>query len=177
MSIVISGDGTMQQMASGGITGGATLTQETAVASTSGTSIDFTSIPSWVKRITVVFSGVSTSGVSSRLVQIGSTTFTTTGYSSYAVLTGSGSVSGASSTAGFLMVNSGSSSDSIGGSMVLVNLTGNTWASSHATSINTDNGSFGGGSVTLGNTLDRIRITTVGGTNTFDAGSINILYE
>jgi hypothetical protein len=34
-----------------------------------------------------------------------------------------------------------------------------------------------GGSVTLSGTLDRVRITTVSGTDTFDAGSINILYE
>jgi hypothetical protein len=33
------------------------------------------------------------------------------------------------------------------------------------------------GSKTLAGTLDRIRITTVNGTDTFDAGQINILYE
>jgi hypothetical protein len=36
---------------------------------------------------------------------------------------------------------------------------------------------FAGASVTLPGTLDRVRITTVNGTDTFDAGSINILYE
>jgi hypothetical protein len=33
------------------------------------------------------------------------------------------------------------------------------------------------GTKSLSATLDRIRITTVNGTDTFDAGSINILYE
>jgi hypothetical protein len=157
-------------------TGVGVLTAGTAVASTSGTSIDFTSIPSWVKRITVMFNGVSTNGTSNRLIQIGSTTFTTSGYSSYAMLTGSSSIIGSGSTAGFLMANA-SASDLIGGAMVLFNVTGNTWASNHATSLGTANGSFGGGSLALGGVLDRVRITTVNGTDTFDAGSINILYE
>jgi len=154
------------------------LVSATAVASTSGTSIDFTSIPSWVKRITVMFAGVSTSGTSNRLIQIGSTTFTTSGYSSYAMLTGSTSIAAATTgvTAGFVMATN-SAADVIGGSMVLVNVTGNTWASSHATSLVTTNASFGGGYLALGGTLDRVRITTVNGTDTFDAGSINILYE
>lgn len=151
------------------------LQRGTAVTA-SGTSVDFTSIPSWVKRITVMFDGVSTSGTSNRLVQIGSTTFTTSGYSSYSMNTGSSGIVGAGSTAGFLMALN-SAADVVGGSMVLVNVTGNTWASNHATSLSTANGSFGGGSIALGGTLDRVRITTVNGTDTFDAGSINILYE
>ena len=35
----------------------------------------------------------------------------------------------------------------------------------------------GGGSVTLSGALDRVVLTTVGGTDTFDAGSVNIIYE
>lgn len=38
------------------------LVAATAVASTSGTSIDFTGIPAWVRRVTVMFNGVSTNG-------------------------------------------------------------------------------------------------------------------
>jgi len=58
------------------------IVRGTAVASTSGTSIDFTAIPAWVERITVMFQGVSTSGTSFVLVQLGtgSTTYTTSGY-------------------------------------------------------------------------------------------------
>jgi hypothetical protein len=154
------------------------ISRGTAVASTSGTSIDFTSIPSWAKRITIMFAGVSTSGTSNRLIQIGSTTFTTSGYSSYSMLTGLNTISAATSgvTAGFVMATN-SAADVIGGSMVLVNVTGNTWASSHATSLVTTNACFGGGYIALGGTLDRVRITTVNGTDTFDAGTINILYE
>jgi hypothetical protein len=51
------------------------------------------------------------------------------------------------------------------------------WVSSHTYRQLSTNALFGGGTVTLGGTLDRVRITTVNGTDTFDAGTINILYE
>lgn len=154
----------------------------TAVASTSGTSIDFTSIPSWVKRITVMFSDVSTSGVSSFLVQIGSGSVTTTGYKS-----GSGGASvssnttiGANSTTGFIVHNAYAAGAN-SGIMTLALISSNTWVESHSSY--TVGGAFtfmytgGGTSSALSGSLDRVRITTVNGTDTFDAGSINILYE
>ena len=155
---------------------GVGITLGTAVASTSGTSIDFTGLPSTAKRITVMFSGVSTSGTSNKLIQIGSTTFTTSGYISIGLLTGVSSVANSGSTAGFLIATN-NAADGISGSMVLVNVTGNTWSSNHGASLSTSNGSFGGGSLALGGVLDRVRITTVNGTDTFDAGTINISYE
>ena len=59
---------------------GGVLTSGTAVASTSGTSITFSSIPSWAKRVTVMFNGVSTSGSSNIQVQLGAGSTTTSGY-------------------------------------------------------------------------------------------------
>jgi hypothetical protein len=177
MAITISGSGTMGVMASGGITGGATITSGTAVASTSGTSIDFTGIPSWVKRITVMFNGVSTSSTSNYLVQVGSTTFQTTGYSSRALRDGT---SASTSTAGFLLTSSFGAGSLNGGLVTLANISGNLWV---FTSILCDatggNNNYAGGYMTsaLSGALDRVRITTVNGTDTFDAGSINILYE
>ena len=74
------------------------LTLGTAVASTSGTSIDFTSIPSTVKRITIMFDGVSTNGTSRGMIQIGTSSgVATSGYSGGA---GYGTTTGANS-AGF----------------------------------------------------------------------------
>jgi len=154
----------------------APLISGTAQASTSGTSIDFTSIPSWVKRITVMFSGVSTNGTSLVQFQLGAGSVTTTGY------IGSGGLyptnTGANSTTGMLIEAVGSASANRVGSMVIQNITGNTWVSSgvfgsnHAAIV-----TQGASSITLGGTLDRIRVTTVNGTDTFDAGSINIMYE
>jgi hypothetical protein len=154
------------------------LTSGTAVASTSGTALDFTGIPSWVKRITVMFSGVSTNGASQMQVQIGSGSFTTSGYSSYAISVGNAvATSGNVLTSGFhTFVQSASSVRH--GHMIITNITGNTWVASHV--IGDAGASFslsGGGNVALSDTLTQVRITTVNGTDTFDAGSINILFE
>jgi hypothetical protein len=148
----------------------------TAVASTSGTSIDFTSIPSWVKRVTVVFNEVSTNGGSETLIQIGTSSgVVSSGYLSTSV--GTAVSAGVSNyTTGFGIRND-SSSYVMSGHMVITNISGNIWISSHTTKVSTAVCPVGGGSITLGGVLDRVRITTVNGTDTFDAGSINILYE
>jgi len=153
----------------------------TAVASTSGTSIDFTSIPAGVKRITVMFSGVSTNGTSNLLVQSGSGSVTTSGYVSASTVVNAvagNSTTGITSTAGFIAY-SASASNSTSGFFTLVNVSGNVWVSSNTLYLAAGNVycESGAGTVTLSGTLDRVRITTVNGTDTFDAGSINILYE
>ena len=152
------------------------ITSGTAVASTSGTSIDFTSIPSWVKRVTVMFSGVSTNGTSSYLVRIGSGSVLATGYTSTASYMTT-TPNTASDTTGFI-IRSDNASNNICGAMVLYNISGNNWVETWAGGGTGNNQSYvGGGAVSLSGTLDRVRITTVNGTDTFDAGSINILYE
>lgn len=73
----------------------------TAINSISGTSIDFTRYQVGLK-ITVMFSGVSTNGSSPYLIQIGSTSITTSGYSSSSITAGgSNSVIGINATTGF----------------------------------------------------------------------------
>ena len=155
------------------------FTAGTAVASTSGTSINFTSIPSWVKRITVMFSGVSTSGSSLIQLQIGAGSVEATGYlSGAASLVNGASVNGANSTTGFLVSGAGASTFVIHGSATISLIGSNVWAMSFAGGRSDAAAALSaGGSKTTSGTLDRIRITTVNGTDTFDAGSINILYE
>jgi len=155
------------------------FTSSTAVASTSGTAIDFTGIPSWVKRITVMFNGVSTNGVSKKQLQIGSSTFTISGYKSSATYTATANVTvGGISTTGFLISNGNGEADKLTGHMILTNISGNTWVSSSVGSFDSDTTTWaGGGNVSLSATLDRLRITTVNGTDTFDEGSVNIMYE
>lgn len=154
--------------------------QATAQATTSGTAKDFTGIPSWAKRITIMLTGVSTNGTSLLLIQVGSGSFETTGYDSSASIGGTGIVT-AGSTAGFLFEASGGGGASAArhGVITLCNISGNTWVSSHAGSYGNAGLAFiaGGGSKTLSGALDRLRITTVNGTDAFDAGSVNILYE
>jgi len=160
-----------------GVTG-APLQRGTAVASTSGTSIDFTGIPSWVSRVTLMFSGVSTNGTSSTIVQLGTgvtPTYTTSGY------LGSASTSGgtvANFSSGFMVNNSVAAASVVHGHVVLINLSGNLWTESGVLGLSDSaNNRTSGGSVTLGEALTALRITTVTGVNTFDAGSINIVYE
>ena len=154
---------------------------QTAVATTSGTSIDFTSIPAGVKRISVHFVGVSTNGGSDYLIQIGDTGgIETSGYlgSSGRLVTGT---NGLAYTAGFA-INNGTQAASYvtHGSMVLslVKSSTFTWAA---------NGVFGGsdsytntvsgGSKSTSAELDRVRLTTVNGSDVFDAGLVNISWE
>ena len=154
------------------------ITSGTAQASTSGTSIDFTGIPSGVKRITVMFSEVSTSGTSASLIQIGSGSVANTGYVSTSNSTNqSSSTAGASSTAGFVINSNDATFLRSGAFSILLVDTSNTYIASHTIKLNTTQVAFGGGSKSLSGALDRVRITTVNGTDTFDAGSINILYE
>lgn len=156
------------------------LTSGTAVTSTSGTSIDFTGIPSWTKRITVMFSGVSTAALSTIQIQLGTSSgVETTGYDSYGVaVTNASGVGGLASTTGLVMGNGLSAVTVVNGSATICLLGSNKWVFSVALSATADNRAvFGAGGKTLSGTLDRVRITTVVGTDTFDAGSINILYE
>jgi hypothetical protein len=161
------------------IQGGA-ITSGTAVATTSGTNADFTGIPSWVKRITVMFNDVSTGGTSDLQVQLGdSGGVETTGYASVSAATGGGTQITPTSvvTTGMVVKNETGAGASFQGTVVFVNINGTTWAQSHSV---VDTGTarciFGSGAKTLSGTLDRVRITTVSG-DTFDAGSVNILYE
>jgi hypothetical protein len=181
--VLPTGNGTANQILRNGATAGSLeftdkIVSGTAVASTSGTSIDFTGIPSWVKRVTVMFNGVSLSGTSNLLVQLGtgSTTYTTSGYSANSGVVEAAGITVVSSTAGFIDY-AGANSSIVSGHMIITNISGNNWISSHTTKLDTAKPNFGAGNVALSAVLTAVRITTVNGTDTFDAGSINILYE
>ena len=154
------------------------LTQATSKSATS-TSVDFTGIPSWVKRITIMFNGVSTGGTSIKQIQLGdSGGFETTGYLGTGVqLTDAQSVNAATITTGF-GIRSALAADTLNGAVVITNLTSNTWVAQGAlTDSSRGAGYLVGGAKALSYVLTQVRITTVNGTDTFDAGSINILYE
>jgi hypothetical protein len=177
MAVTINGSSSVT-INSGAVLG---ITSGTALASTSGTSIDFTSIPSWVKRITVMFSGVSVSGTSAFLLQLGTSSgVETSGYLSYSAITGGSNLAGGTtSTAGFIIF-SNVAANLFYGQVSFTLLGSNAWVGAHILGLNSSAVSYsvqGGGNKTTASTLDRVRITTVNGTDTFDAGTINILYE
>lgn len=152
------------------------INAKTAVASTSGTSIDFT-IPIGATRITVMLSGVSTNGTSSLIIQIGdSGGIEGSGYISTAGAINSTSANATNQTAAFLIAATASAANTATGHAVLTNITGNTWVCSAVTRSGTLLCTYAAGDKTLSDVLTQIRVTSVS-SDTFDAGTINVLYE
>ena len=190
-SVIIKGDTSGQiEIASPAVAGtntqtlvAATGTLAPLIAATAktatGTAVDFTGIPSWVRRITVMFNGVSTSGASNPQIQLGtgSTTYTTTGYQNQnSNITSAGATVSSNATSGFV-INSGSAANTLTGQFILSNLNGNIWVGNGMLFLASTAYTLLVGGITLGAALTAIRVTTVNGTDTFDAGTINILYE
>lgn len=176
---VITGTNDTKFITPASLRGGA-LVSGTAIATTSGTSHDFTGIPSWVKRITVMIAGLSTNGTDIPIIQLGdSGGIETSGYlSAYSVFAAAAAAS-VNSTTGFVIPSGAPyAGATLHGTITLNLLDTNTWtcAGIIAQSDTTRSG-VTSGSKALTGTLDRIRLTTILGTDTFDAGSINIIYE
>ena len=177
-----TGAGSAYQVVRNGATAGSLeftdkIVSGTAVASTSGTSIDFTGIPSWVKRVTVMFDGVSTNGTSDIIIQLGdSGGIEITGYTSSCNHFGT-SPAPSTSTAGFLVLEEAVAAGLASGHCIITNISSTTWIQSSNMADTQPANAIAAGNKALSGTLDRVRITTVNGTDTFDAGSINILYE
>ena len=157
----------------------APIVSGTAQASTSGTSIDFTGIPSWVKRVTVMMSGISTNGSSSYQLQLGTASGVET--SGYLGSTWLANTTNTSYSAGFLVavspfVASGTLYHCVA-TLTIVNSSTNLWMFGMVGGRVSATGVMGSGSKPLSGTLDRVRVTTDNGTDIFNAGTINILYE
>ena len=150
---------------------------DTAKSATS-TAVDFTGIPSWVKKISVIFDLVSTTGTSQCEIRLGTSGgIVSTGYLSSAQNAAAGNVS----TTGFVTEGSSAATLTRTGIVHIQNITGNVWVSSGAivgTPGTVTTTSSNGGRVSLSGTLTQLRITTAApGTDTFDGGTINLLYE
>ena len=160
---------------------GSQLVQGTSVATTSGTTVDFTGIPSWVKRITLMLQGVSSSGGSDFLVRLGSgatPTYVATGYLGNRTRLETAAMVTAAVTTGFDISVNNAASGVISGQAVLSNFGGNNWVCTATTNDSANNTqTVQSGSLALGAVLTAVRLTPQNGTDTFDAGSINILYE
>jgi len=165
-----------------GTAGNLMLVQRTALTLTTQTAPEFTSIPSWVKRITVMFNNVSTNGANHITIQIGTGgAATISGYVSQT--TGISQSVGASITSvvGFLSY-SNSASYGWSGIVTISNVSGNVWVASGVLGNPNVNilSSQVSGSVTLSGTLDYLRLissATGSPSDQFDTGTINIQYE
>lgn len=155
----------------------------TPVASTSGTSIDFTGIPSGTRKINVSFSGVSTNGSSVLIIQLGTASgVETTAYVAVATyLQNATALTVVNSTQGFVLTGAMGAAEVLHGTAVLtlVSSSTNTWSciGGFSDTASTVNANTNSGGKSLAATLDRVRVTTNNGTDAFDAGTINIAYE
>lgn len=141
---------------------------------TTTTYHEFTNVPSWAKRITVLFSGISTSGTNNYLVQIGTGGVTAiTGYAS----TSQQGATSATATSGFIASQGVAAARVVYGSMQIYLVSPYVYVASSILSDYTAAAHIGGGGINLGGVIDRVRVTTVNTVDTFDAGSVNILYE
>jgi hypothetical protein len=148
--------------------------------SATGTSVDFTAIPDWVKRITVMFNSVSLTGTDAILIQIGdSGGVEITGYASAVAFAGA-TTGGNSRTDGYVITVSGSAANTLSGAVTITNISGNTWISTGSAIYESVSPTafvmVSSGIKTLSATLDRISVSRTG-TNTYDGGSVNIIYE
>jgi hypothetical protein len=157
------------------------INRGTEQATTSGVQIDFTSIPAGVRRITVMFDGVSFNGGDGASIQLGdSGGIETTGYSGVTgISVGVSTGTGAGNSTGVKVIYDGvSASDNCSGVVTIVNQSGNKWLLSGLVSRN--NGSLQVytivGSKPLSDVLDRLRFK-IDGASSFDAGTINIMWE
>jgi len=152
------------------------LVSDTIKASTSGTFVDFTGIPSWVRRITMMLDGVSTNGSSNLIVQLGTSSgLELTNYRGTSFYPGA-TYSGM--TTGFMLSPANGATNLWCGSIIMSLVGSNTWAEQGIISLSNASAlGISSGAKTLGGTLDRVRLTTVNGTDLFDAGNVNILYE
>jgi hypothetical protein len=157
----------------------ARLVRNAGISSTSGTSIDFVDIPSWARRITVMLLAVSTDGTSGVQIQLGdSGGIETTGYStSGTAITGTNTCGISTFTSGFVMLGSLAGA-SRSGAIVFNNIIGNYWvAIGNMDEQGSGQAGYTQGFKELSATLDRVRVTTINGTDAFDAGFVNIIYE
>jgi hypothetical protein len=154
-------------------------TQGGAIA-LSGVSVDITSIPSWVTQINVKYANLSTNGTSIPIIQLGdSGGIETTGYNG-SVSSMSPATASASISSGLALTTAIADVSSLNGEVLIsrVDLASNLWVMCMS-------GSFQGGSITiqsfasksLSAALDRLRITTFGGTESFDAGTVSVSWQ
>lgn len=161
---------------------GAPLQRGTETATTSGTTVVVaTGIPDWVNRVTVTLSGVSLSGTSMPLIQFGTgstPTYVTSGYVSSSDNYTSTPGPSASSTAGFRIGSSSAATTLWYVNYIFTTVGANKWVGGAVMATASGAGvGFSAGGVTLSGPLTAIRLNTVNGTDTFDAGSVNYIYE
>jgi hypothetical protein len=194
-SLVLTGDTSGQvTLAAPAVAGTNTLTLQaatatmsvntlaTAVSPTTSTSIEYTSLPSWIKKITLSFTALKSNGIASWWVQLGTSgSYVTTGYAGtymYSNGTAAGVASGINTSSINIFHDTAANIRTGQVTLILVNSATNTWS---ATGFNGDTTTgyvfFTSSTISLAGSADRIRLITANGTDQYTAGTVNILYE
>jgi hypothetical protein len=153
--------------------------QSASIATTSGTFVDSPLIPSWVKEITVGFKGVGTSGTSIKQLQVGNGSPVTSGYVTSMTQFGTSSIATSGNPTG-IGIYSNTAADRLHGQIILAleNASTNSWTWQGGVSASPSGiGFWTVGGISLSSALDRIRVTTVGGTDSFVAGEIAFILK
>lgn len=158
------------------------LTVTAAQSANTGTStpIDFSGIPSWVRKITVALNGIGNNEGADFLIQLGDESIVVSGYLSVSAITGGDGIHPTTTRTNGMVLAGASAAARITGQVLLARQTGNTWVQSHSIAdVDSTPGraGMGGGSITLSGSLQRIRLTTSSGTANHSAGTIAVLYE
>lgn len=154
----------------------AKIIPQTSQNTTSGTYKEWTGIPAWVNRVTVMLNEVSTNGASDLLVQIGAGSYATSGYVSASSLVYGTNLCTQSSVSSGFNIFSNDAGQTTTGALTLVRMTGNIWVASGSLVRSTAHPISLSGRISLGGALDRLKFTSVSG-DTFDGGSVNIAWE
>jgi len=156
------------------------IVQGTSVAPSGTAAASFTSLPSWVKRVTVQFSALTSATINATMVvQLGTgatPTYTTSGYVGTIGQTFNGTASGATAFSSGFTINAGFAANSpLYGTVTLTNLTGNSWIGTvNLGRTGTLMSGTGGGLIALGATLTAVQILS---SANYNGGTVNILYE
>ncbi len=147
----------------------------TSVSAT-GTAVDFTGIPEWVSKVTILIAGVSTAGTSNPLIKLGTSSgIVSSGYTASSWRSPVDIV--ATSTAG-IPLSAADATNRLTGSISITRMSANVWQVASSIVFDAVGGAIlAGGYITLASALTQLRITTANGTDTFDAGTINVMYE
>ena len=168
--------GNTSVIADPGVSGGGMSLVSMGSYSLSGTSTTITGIPSWARRITVVFNNVSSTSSANWKLQIGSGSITSSGYTSgYSYQTGT-TTSTSTSSVGFEYPVPSSSATGYGTARIHL-CSGYTYICDSVIFMQSSTYmGYVAGTVTLSGAMDRINLTA-DGSATFDAGTLNVFYE
>ena len=149
-----------------------------AVQNLNAANHDFTGIPSWARRVSLIINGMSTNGTSLPIFRLGAGAVQNTGYAGSASNTAPGATASSLNTTGALLAASWIASSTLSAVIRAELIASNLWVISGVGGFSdTASNMHTGSVVTLSGTLDRVRLTTVNGTDLFDAGSAIAMWE